>query len=191
VPENRPAGSEAHNLFRNDLRKREGAMGRRVGILVLVFLVLAPSARATNFDPPYNEGRIQNYLYDALTSEFSGATNWTRNNNLDPTRINTYGTGTHSNAHVHVQDAVYDQTWVGWAPCMNQSGSLCFHWHVYYNWKYYYAVDTIKERRSLACEETGHTVGLEHDYSGRTTCMGAGDHEYFSGHDINHINARY
>ena len=151
---------------------------------------LGAIAMAGNFGPHFANGPTHRFKYDNLTSQMNNASDYARNNDLSPTRMDAPKTSDHGNSDVHVMDNHYDWNYAGTAQCMNpQDSQVCNHFHVKFNMKYDY---TWSQAKSLACHEFGHTVGLRHDNS-RSTCMHSDDKwpVGYSDHDRNHINNRY
>jgi len=162
------------------------------GVLVLGTLAPGP-ANANNWatgEIPYiNLGAYQGYYYGSPGTNYTDATNWTRQENINPTDMYT-GSEAHDYSHVHVQDDHYNATWSGLTTCPVYAGDgKCQHWHVKYD-QAGYETDTDTERRTIACHETGHTTGLDHREYG---CMESGQFSQvrFTDHDVAHINAAY
>jgi hypothetical protein len=174
---------------------------RLAALIAAGLAATAATAVATNFGAGggiyYTDNNIVTFHYALLDGVFADSTNWVRINELEPTRLVT-GTGTtteESAADVSVFDANYgDSGWWGVAECMVlQSATICEHHHVRINRFHSPGGDgwSATERRSILCEEIGHTLGLRHrDASG--TCMSQRWNEtHFNSHDDDHINARY
>lgn len=168
--------------------------GTLIGTLIAAFLMLAPFAQAANFLPPFNNGAHQAYYHGPqLTDRMASATTWTRTENINPTDMNTSRTDNHDASHVAVFDGQYSDSWAGFAPCdqyMWGNNNICTHWHVFYNMRLESFFSTNERRHHLACQETGHTTGLEH-VDNMSSCLGAWEYTHFTDHDRRHINGRY
>lgn len=146
------------------------------------------------------------FYYSWLTSGTAAAMDWSRTNVVNPTKINTWFDGNNAQTDVIVVDAYYGgsicgTTWytdtsnrgiVGLAYCESLSGSSCEQFTVYVNlsWSEDQAPDHVQ---ALASHEIGHTIGLEHRYSGNTA-MRRGypkASRYYDAHDWGHLNANY
>lgn len=142
---------------------------------------------ADNFRPPYADNANHTFYYDQLTDSGAKATTWSRNENLDPTDINTERKWSdfHPHGDVQVFDGYYDGDWGGIYSCQDEDGLACDHAHVRYD-----EADQIdmKHWKHIACHEMGHSVGLGHRPA---SCMGSTDAntvKYLFEHDILHIN---
>ena len=139
------------------------------------------------------------------TTNVGAAIQWAMVNALDnPTVMNvTLWDG--ENYDVRVVDADYGPSFpAAWVSCPpgGDSGAhpnkTCYgqklHWNL--NEGYEGTNDTLHERRSRACHELGHTVGLGHAPWDADSCMAfalpANRPKTYSNHDINqHINPHY
>lgn len=122
------------------------------------------------------------------------ASNWTLENNINPTDMYSETRSSHDNSDVAAYVANYGEGEpIGETECISWSGVVCYHWHVRYNTYYSSYFDTLNEKKHMTCHEYGHTTGLRHypDGSTTTSCMKVPSSKYFSNHDINHINDYY
>lgn len=142
------------------------------------------------------------YYYSNLTAAMTAATTWSRINNVNPTDMTTVLMSSESSAtDVVVYDTNYTSycgyTWhtpgeggvIGLATCVsvNRVGE-CEKHEMRFDTSYT-ADASLTNRRSLACHETGHTLGIGHS----TECLATplSGSTIFSSHDIAHINANY
>lgn len=140
-----------------------------------------------------NNGPYQDYFYYQLNQGSADATTWNRQQNVNPTDINTSLITSHDPSEVAVMDDTYSETWWGLAECNIIAGGFngqdsCQHWHIRYNLNKPF---TQTSKRSIACEEAGHSLGLEHDDRGSCIKDGELTITSFSGHDITEINNFY
>lgn len=157
--------------------------------LLAAILATAP-VLASNFSPPYAEGRTHTVSHVSLTQAWIDASQYARAHLTIVTDMSA-SLVTYHDADV----AMYDQNdgdagYYGYSQCVTfASSTVCSHWHVVFNQFYPTNVD---KRKSIACHEVGHTVGLK-DYNVYSSCMH--DDEFFpltySSHDISHINGKY
>jgi predicted Zn-dependent protease len=85
---------------------------------------------------------------------------------------------------------------LGYYQCINRnSAGRCRHGHVIYNQSYSH---TYSKRKSVACHEVGHSVGLAHGANDTVSgidygCMAAGPEwePVYRTHNIYHINGWY
>lgn len=188
---------------------------RALSLWVALFVLLGPQvgpARADNFAGPTSatgctmlnmaDNYEHTYYYSGLTSAVSAALDWTRTNNLDPTEMTSVTVSSVTAAtDVVAYDADYTTycgyTWngsggstIGLVTCVSLSGSTCEKHELRFDTSYTSGA-TVTNRRSLACHENGHTVGLAHRASS-DSCMPAtlnGVTQYSPSHDVPHINA--
>lgn len=132
---------------------------------------------------------------NALEPAWHDTVEWVRQNDWNPTDLTTlyeYIT----DAYVNVVDNNYGPTgWVGAENCgtgPNNSG-VCARSDVMINLYAAYIPGgtwSLTERRSLMCEEMGHSLGMNHNtYNG---CMSQDWADtFYSSHDVSHINAWY
>lgn len=146
----------------------------------------------------YPEGSYQRYWYDsdgggALPPTWQDAMDWTRNNNINPTQINTDSVNLHDNSDVAVYHKDYgDTTWDGAAACIDElANNRCGHWHVKLN-SALLGGASLDYKRGLSCHETGHASGLHHRDPSDVSCMVNTDaidaKRWFDSHDDGHIN---
>lgn len=142
------------------------------------------------------------YRYWDLTSNMVSATDDTITTDYNPTDLFMYAVS--SGEETGYFDAEYGTTGyaVAWTACGSAAtygGSESDHsrWcspqDVRYNLSYAGNYDSVNERKSIACEETGHIFGLRHNDTAETTCMdaAAGTVIVISSHEVSHINANY
>ncbi len=130
----------------------------------------------------------------SLTGTFDTASSFVVNSRLSPTDLNPTLYWNSSTKTVNVYDANYGLGWYGRWSCTNRVGIYCNTSSVQFDLSSppggSYS-DT--EAKSLACEELGHSVGLDHNYGSYTSCMSGSwlriDYDY---HDVyQHINVWY
>lgn len=187
-------------------------------VVVLLSLLGTNVAVASNFGStvaggsPENQVSLANGPHHTVdlhntTTETGSAILWAMDNVIDPTDMSSELVDG-ENYDVRVLDDDYGDNgafaWVNCPPGATETGSdpnrTCkgqkLHVNLYGG--YAYASDTAKERRSRACHELGHTVGLRHT-SNDNSCMqtygdpGAGEDRPtdWSAHDKDHVNAQY
>ena len=163
-------------------------------------LAVSASAFASNFGPGdgiyFADNSSHSFYYESLTLGFRRAANWVRNNEINPTRVNTFTTQSHEASDVAVFDNTYGDTgWCGIATCVIEaSATVCDHFHVRFNQSSGVGCPvpySATERRSLACEEFGHTLGLRHRFVDGTCMSQQWDETHLNGHDDAHINGHY
>ena len=172
-----------------------------VGALSLAALA-EPAGAANTLNVRVPNGSDLRMTYYVLSTRFTNASDFVRINRLNPTDINATRTADTTIRTVNLHDTDYGNTgWSGEYQCMSGFSYLgvwvCEDGRVRYNLSSSVAPggsydDT--EARSLACEEMGHAMGLDHDYGagGVGSCMsqnwGATD---YSSHDREQLNAWY
>jgi hypothetical protein len=181
-------------------------MTRRLAWLLMLVaggaMAVAATAAASNFGPINNQiyfanGSKHKFNFNNLLSDsWRGASNWVRKNEIGPTHMTTAVVDSHSAADVVPYDADYgDSGWCGMADCtIEKTNRVCQHFHVKYNTANGIGCPndyTETQRRSLACEEIGHTVGLQHRHVNAGCMSQAWDRTHFTPHDKRHINRRY
>lgn len=140
------------------------------------------------------------FYYDSVVNPSETAADGARQDNLNPTDINTSKLGSPSPS---TDVVLYDQYYTdfcglpwsglsGFTMCVSTNGaSECEKHEVRFNLA---AIDGLNpgNDKSLACHEFGHSVGLKHRSAGADGCMDP-DHYYagYAGHDEDHINANY
>lgn len=187
-----------------------------VGAATIVTLV-GPGAGATNFSGSsggtgcyannMQDSSLMTYYKQSLTTKMSNAVTDTVTNDVGPTTMSSslltssnsatdviYNDGdysTYCGFDWHPDDAS-DGFVIGIATCQSLAGTDCEQFHVYFDTSF---TDNINDdfARTLACHETGHTVGLLHRES--TGCMPANvpsNAHFFNTHDrTEHINVNY
>nr|MDT0661642.1 matrixin family metalloprotease [Micromonospora sp. DSM 115978] len=177
-------------------------------------VVLASPARATNFgsicdaDPPTICVSLANNIYHVLNWEgdqdipgMQASHAWARDNQFNPTDLVAYTDGSDSLPDVRVWDEPYGDTiWVARVECpTNNTGTggshpnrWCRGQILRYNSSHPIFWADEARRRSVACHEIGHTVGLRHT-TDDTSCMFNGSvyPQALNAHDRAHINNRY
>lgn len=85
----------------------------------------------------------------------------------------------------------YSPSILGATICQTLSGSKCQQSFILFS-EYYATASSVAYHRSIACHETGHSVGLLHR-ADSTGCMTSspGLMPLYTPHDIVHINANY
>jgi hypothetical protein len=158
--------------------------------------VLANDFGSDNNNWFYNEGNFQRYWYaSSLNADWKTASNWSRNNNVNPTDMYGETRSAHDNSDVasYVQDLGEGEP-PGETECIDSSGStpwICYHWHVRYNTYYASSFDTLEEKKRFTCHEFGHTPGLFHGSTSGSCMNSPVTSKYFSSHDIAHVNNYY
>jgi hypothetical protein len=177
--------------------------------------VLLPSpARATNFGSICDAGSttncvsVANNIYHVLNWEgdqdipgIQASHGWARDNQYNPTDLVAYTDGSDSLPDVRVWDEPYGPTtWLARVECpTNNTGTggshpnrWCRGQILRYNSTHTGFWGTEANRRSVACHEIGHTVGLRHT-TDSSSCMynGSTYPQTLNAHDRAHINGRY
>jgi hypothetical protein len=156
-------------------------------------LVMATVAIANDFGDPWNESNFQRYWYEdaSLNSVWQSDLDIVREQTINPTHMYTETRNLHDNSDVaaYLRDLGAGGP-VGVENCIDQSGSICHHWHVRFNSAYTYNPTS---RKHIGCHEFGHTLGLKHYADSHVTnsCMKEASSWDFSVHDVNHINGYY
>lgn len=161
----------------------------------MAVLAVVSAALGSNFGPLYMDGYYVEHYQD-LTADFETAHDYARNSVYSPTDMYHPQTSLHAAAHVHAYDLdLGDTGYFGTESCGTADGDVCLHAHIKYNlwpglgW-------TAAKRRSVACHETGHAVGLRHYNVYTSSCMVQylASHDFpqiLSAHDKSHINGWY
>jgi hypothetical protein len=164
-----------------------------VAVVCAMMAAMTSSAHASNFGPLFADNPGQSYYYDAgHTAGARAATTWTIEYSYQPTDMNWYytTTGIHTSNDIwYTVDPVADP-YIGLTTCRALMDiDECEHWHVVYDEPWWIDASDVS-RRSLACHETGHTVGLKHGSYG---CLEEGQtwNQYLGTHNTSHINSRY
>lgn len=185
----------------------------------LTITAASDKANATNYSgttgemgcSSFNEADNATHTYRYVDIEQStlDSTVWARANVLDPTDVNTqYDNFLDSLTDVVVRDQQYD-TYCGYTwynPSIGQGGTIGLAVcdsvvSPGANWKceqhtvrinlWYTASAGLFDRRSLACHENGHTLGLKHRDGGCMKTDAPHDTTNFATHDRDHVNANY
>lgn len=165
-------------------------------LTALTFIGVSP-ARANPFGPEwgwwFNENDTPRFWYDnSADGNWQDAGEKARHEDLNPTDIDSSKVGLHENSDVAVYVGQYGTDWYGDTNCISPSGEVCHHWHVRFNEEIHQYEQN--ERRSTACHEYGHTVGLKHyeNHQDNITCMEVPHwHFDYNAHDVHHINSHY
>jgi hypothetical protein len=127
------------------------------------------------------------FSYVDVSSQMSDASNWVRTNLVNPTALNSYYTADHTElTDMLARDQYYTdycetqlgQRWTtdghlglqGFATCNTVSPSGRCEQGTYRISRYVWDNRTIQYRRTIACHEIGHLIGLKHR-SGSLGCM--------------------
>lgn len=182
-------------------------------LAILASLSLATPAQATNFGSECtpsstycvslgnNSYHVLNWEGDQDIAGMQTSHAWARDNQYNPTDLVAYTDSADSLPDVRVWDEPYGNTgWAGIVECpTNNTGTSGSHPNrtcrgqiLRYNASAAATFDTEAERRSVACHEIGHTVGLRHT-AVADSCMTNGIlfPTALNAHDIAHINGRY
>lgn len=191
---------------------RRGAIVSSVATLMGVQLMLAPEAWAINFGSTSCGGDPRNcvsladnayhswYPSGKLGNQISGIDTATRSSMADYDYWTDLNTVEHSQSgDVIVGDYNYGfngaVAWVECRPASQTWGShpdlRCDNQALRYNADYLSYYSTFTERKSIACEEIGHTVGLQHRYTDNSCMAQDSTITYTSLHDDGHINNYY
>lgn len=205
---------------RNGFRMAFGVSLRRIltasalaSLTMLAALSFASPAQATNFGSVCdgattycvslgnNAYHVLNWEGDQDIAGMQASHGWARDNQYNPTDLVAYTDASDSLPDVRVWDEPYGNTgWLGIVECpTNNTGTggshpnrWCRGQILRYNASYAGSLDTEGERRSVACHEIGHTVGLRHT-AVADSCMSNGVlfPTALNAHDISHINSQY
>jgi hypothetical protein len=189
-------------------KRTRGAIAFAASTLAATILLSTPQwGWATNFGSAGTPGGdvsdngvwlTNNYLWyggKRALSDYDAAVNWVVTNQYNPTNLQadfrTASDCPDASYDVCVFDSFYGNTgWIGVNQCItnttgshpNQVCSLAFN---KYNLSF-----TPNTKRSLVCEELGHSVGLRHRFTDPVSCMSQ-QGDVLVTHDKNHINANY
>lgn len=184
---------------------------------MLVPLLVAPTDATANFakalDAPCDHERARRCFADSIVHTWNGDLGPRNDRAVRATLYGSYNTSsltiTEKSGHPYDLDVWYEVDtlpgYYGLTSCEGGNGThFCTHWHVTFNPD---NGDQLidNELRSLACHETGHTVGLmhpeinSHGYSiadARFACMRtAGNMNpwdiYLGQHNVSHIDNFY
>lgn len=194
---------------------------RRIINLLIIFVVgvnisVSP-ADATNFSGPtglkgcadkmvnMQDNSTMTYSRQDLTPQFYSAVSYALNTDIVPTDIQLAAEDNtpDGNTDVIYYDNYYTTycglNWgnpyspsiLGATICQTLSGSKCQQSFILFS-EYYATASSVAYHRSIACHETGHSVGLLHR-ADSTGCMTSspGLMPLYTPHDIVHINANY
>jgi hypothetical protein len=137
------------------------------------------------------------YMFrNALTTRFSNAVEWVRQNQMNPTDLTTLYASSVSSTYLNIVDNDYGNTgWSGLYDCATGPNSgVCQRGDVIFNlWSGAAPGGSYDdtEARSLACEEIGHAMGLAHRYTEAGCMAQQWSRTAWTTHDRNHINAWY
>lgn len=178
--------------------------------VLLVPLVMAAPARSTNFGgcATANQPCLANnsthwfsYNLNASNKRWRGAVEFTRVNSYETTALTT-GLTSHEASDVYYYLDNTDRGAFGQYYCLYPEAGrpgVCHHAHIWFNDSNtgIYAL-TQDQRISVACHETGHSVGLRHPLSDHPVyqCMNrllrpAGFPMFLGGHNAGHIDDYY
>lgn len=173
------------------------AVGLAVSVIVFVGLTATLPASASNDLGVRVPDGTPVYLYrNNLTSGFSDAVEFVRQNGINPTDMTSLYASSVSKTYINIADNDYGATgWYGLYNCATGPNSgVCKRGDVLINLYAPYVPGgtwSATERRSLVCEEVGHALGLAHDFT-RNGCMSqdwaASD---YTAHDDAHLNSWY
>ncbi len=149
-------------------------------------------------------GALHRIDLNNTTTNVGSAVQWAMENALEPTAM-TVELVDGDNYDARVIDYDYGDNllnaWVSCPDTATTSGThpnkVChgqkIHWNLYSG--YASRQDTVHERRAIACQELGHTVGLDHADSNPESCMLVAAPQdrptRYSPHDKQHINGYY
>lgn len=169
-------------------------------LVVLALVLSGPAASASPWGQNLKEhmdNRTTIIFYYRLGTLYKRATNWVRNNAIDPTYLTQYMTKKHDSSDVSVMDLnLNDRQVDGFESCDDAFWSPhCAHSHVHFNNSYVRDM-TWQWKTNLACHELGHTIGFNDydDSTGNSSCTNYArpDRNTYSGHeDTDHIRAHY
>ena len=157
-------------------------------VLLLTIPAVAGASNAGSWKAGSNYVVTFNEWY--LNSHTESAFHYNDNNSIEPTNISSSIYHNYAGREVNVHDDYYGDTgWYGEWRCRSWSGSICLDGLVRINLSYGPYTDT--EKRSLVCEEVGHSVGLEHS-SETASCMSQRwDRTLLTSHDKGILNNKY
>jgi hypothetical protein len=173
-------------------RTRRDAQFAVAAFVFTMLLAMVSPVYANNFGPYFADNGSHSRYYDAgFTAGARAATDWSINYSYQPTDMNWYYTTTDihgSNDTWYTVDPLPGSI-IGLTDCRAlQDPDECEHFHVTYDEPWWIGAGDVA-RRSLACHENGHTVGLQHGPYG---CMPSSPtSQYLGAHNANHINSRY
>ncbi len=182
--------------------------------MTLMILLSASSVSATNFsgatgatgcpmsDNNMADNRDHYFWYDSLTVNVASAVNWSRTNNFDPTRINTfYDSSENSTTDAIVRDQDYTTycgyTWHdsgstggvnGLATCNSLNGVSECESHVLRYDTSFFDGASLSFQRHVACHEVGHSLGLKHRSENGCMTSSATAYTSLTSHDNGHLN---
>jgi hypothetical protein len=173
---------------------------KRLAVTLAATSVLTATATASNFGPGqgiyFADNKTHTFVYESLSLGFRRAANWVRENEIDPTNVNTKKAKTHSGADVALYDSTYGDTgWCGITDCIIESSNTrCDHFHIKFNQSSGVGCPvpySATERRSLACEEIAHSLGLRHRFVDGTCMSQQWNETHLNRHDDKHLNRHY
>lgn len=181
-------------------------------LVILCVAVLASSISAVAWGVNFgnvggtwfaNNSSHKFWYSSALNNQFRAATEASRVESYGATDLTTSMVATDDAADVGVFSGTHGLNNVhGYYQCVvvdTITPNSCRHGHVVYNESYLPTIyTTTARRRSLACEEIGHSVGLLHETAAMDQTQDYGcmarpvDYDQFiRGHNVGHINGRY
>jgi hypothetical protein len=192
----RPAPDSLERSAQRAAPRRRTLAGALAAGAVAAVGLLATPAEAQTFGPGgcciFADNSNHTYFYSNVTTANRSVNEWVRVNRIETTNMTTQVQLTSNNdTDVIVYDGFWDGvSWAAYWRCdalVTSDSSKCNRGRVVYNQSFGTAI------RALACQENGHSLGLDHSAS-TDSCMhqnasvAADD---FDTHDKGHINGYY